>query len=111
MVPFSRLSARPEKRSRALLPANLLFRFVGQKGVAVDLKQPRLALAAGTAEGVYRRADLDINETALLKHMPPACARQATGNSIGPQVDVADSRFRYGLAVGNVGELQMTTRS
>jgi hypothetical protein len=40
---------------------------MGQKGVTKHFKQPRLALAAGPAEGVNRRADHDIDETALLK--------------------------------------------
>ena len=110
MVPHSRLSTRPEMRSRAQLPAELLFRFVGQKGVAVDLKQPRLALASSAAKGVNRRADPDIDETALLKHMPPACARQAAANSIGPQIDVADRRFRHRLAIRDVDELQAPAR-
>jgi len=61
-------------------------------------------------ESVYRRADTDINETALLEHLPPACARQAAGNSIGPQVDVADRRFRYRLAIRDVGKLQAPPR-
>jgi hypothetical protein len=94
LVPHSRLSTRPEMRSRAQLPAESLFRFVGQKGVAVDLKQPRLALAAGTVKGVHWRAD----------------ARQAAGNSIGPQIDVADRRFRHRLAIRDVGELQAPAR-
>jgi hypothetical protein len=81
-----------------------------QKGVAEHFEQPRLALAASAAEGVNPRADPDIDETALLKHMPPACARQATGNSIGPQVDIAKRPCRNLLAVRDVGKLQTSTR-
>jgi hypothetical protein len=61
-----------------------LSRFVCQKSVAKYIEQPRLAFAAGTAEGVNRRTDPDINKTALLEHTPPACARQATSNSVSP---------------------------
>jgi hypothetical protein len=82
---------------------------VCQKSVAVDLEQPRLALTAGAAKGINRRPDLDIYETTLLKHMPPACARQATGNSVGPQVDVAESSCWNLLAVRDVGKLQTPT--
>jgi hypothetical protein len=81
-----------------------------QKGVAKHFEQPRLALAARAAEGVNRRADPDIDETALLKHMPPACAWQATGNSVGPQVDIAERPWRNLLAVRDVGKLQTSTR-
>jgi hypothetical protein len=38
--------------------------------------------------------------------MPPTCARQATGNSVGPQIDVAERSRRDLLAVREVGELQ-----
>jgi hypothetical protein len=58
------------------------------------------------AKGVNRRADQEIYETTLLKHMPPACARQATGNSVGPQVDVAERPCQDLLAVRDSGELQ-----
>src|ERR1700730_7787105 len=79
---------------------------MGYERIAIDFKQTRLALPARAAEGVNRRTDLDLNETALLKHLPPACARQATGNSIGPKVDVADRCFRHGLTGRDIGELQ-----
>src|SRR6266566_5579235 len=81
------------------------------EGVAEDLEQPRPALTASTTKGVNRRANVDLNEPAFFQHTPPACARQATGNSVGPQVDVADSGFRHRLACGNVGELQPSTRA
>jgi hypothetical protein len=74
--------------------------------IAEDLEQPRLALPTGTAEGVNRRADVDLNEPAVFQHASPACARQATGDSIGPQVNVTDRRFRHSLAGCDVGELQ-----
>ena len=81
-----------------------------QKRVAKHFEQSRLALPAGATKGVDGRSDLDIDKTALLKHMPPACARQATGNSIGPKVDVAQRARGDLLAVRNVGELQAPAR-
>ena len=83
---------------------------MGQKRVAIDLKQTRLALSTRATEGVNRRAYFDIDETTFFQHPPPACARQATGNSIGPKIDVADRRFRHGLTGRDVGELQAPAR-
>jgi hypothetical protein len=82
-----------------------LLRFMGQKRVAEYLEQPRLALPTGTTERVNRWAYINVDVTAFFKHSPPACARQATGNSIGPKVDVADRRFRHHLAGRDVGKL------
>ena len=86
-------------------------RFSREKRVAEDLEQPRLALPASAPEGVDRGADFDLNETAFFQYLLPACARQATGNSIGPQVDVADSRLWHGPAGGDVSELQSSPRA
>jgi hypothetical protein len=100
--------ARDRERVRA--PVIRLFRFVCQEGVAEDLEQPSLALPAGATERVNRRTDLNIDETAFLKHLPPACARQATGNSVGPKVDVAERSCWNLLAVRDVGKLQTPAR-
>jgi len=80
------------------------------EGVTKNLEQTRLALPASAAEGINRRANIDIDEPAFLQHPPPACARQATGNSIGPKVDVARRGFRHDLTGCDVGELQPPTR-
>jgi len=77
------------------------------KGVTKHFKQPSLVLAAGSAEDINRRADHDIGETAFPEHMPPACARQATGYSIGPQIDIAACSCRNLFTVRNVRKLQM----
>jgi hypothetical protein len=42
----------------------------------------------------------------LFKDMPPACARQATGNSVGPQIDIAQRACGNLLAIRNVRKLQ-----
>src|SRR4029077_7183523 len=82
----------------------------GLGGVAIDLEQPRLALPTGTTERGNRWAYIDVDETTFFQHPPPACARQATANSIGPKVDVADRLFRHGLTGRDVGELQASAR-
>lgn len=38
--------------------------------------------------------------------MPPACARRATGNSVGPQINISQRPCRNLLAVRNVRDLQ-----
>src|SRR5262245_41136265 len=86
-----------------------LFRLVGNECVAEDLEQSRLALPASATEGVNGRTYIDVYETTFFQHPPPACARQATGDSVGPEVDVADRRFRYRLSGGDVSKLQLST--
>ena len=88
-----------------------LFRLSRQECIAIDLEQTRLALPASAAEGINGRADLYFDEAAFFQHPPPACARQATGNSVSPQVNIADSRFRHCLAGCDVGELQSSART
>jgi hypothetical protein len=78
---------------------------VSQKCVAEHLEQPCLALATGTTKGVDRRADPDTDKAALLEDLPPACARQATGNSVRPQIDIVERARRDFLAVRDVGKL------
>jgi hypothetical protein len=58
-----------------------------------------------SGERVDCRADLDVDEPGLFEHLLPTCARQATGDSTGPQVDVALRCFGNGSSCGDVGEL------
>jgi hypothetical protein len=53
----------------------------------------------------------DFHKPDLFQHLLPACARQASGNSGSPEVNVADRRFGNGLAVRDVGELEPTARA
>jgi len=87
-----------------------LFRLSGENGVAIDLEQPGFAFAAGATERVDRGSYHNTFEPTFLKHLPPACARQATSNSSRPEIDVADRRFGNRLAVRYVGELQPAAR-
>jgi len=75
------------------------------KGVAKDFEQPCFALAAGSAKRINRRADVDIDKTTL-----PTCTRQATGNSVSPQVDITQRASRNLRAVCNVCKLQAPAR-
>ena len=86
-----------------------LFRFQSEERIAKDLEQSGLALPASAPESVNWRTYIDLDEPAFFQQTPPACTRQATGNSVGPQIDVADGRFRYNLAGGDIGELQPST--
>src|SRR5258708_20927219 len=61
----------------------------GEEGVAKDLVSPGLLLTLGTAEGVDGLTDADVEETDLVEHRLPACARQAPRDSAGPPADVA----------------------
>ena len=90
-------------------PWHPLFRFIRQKGVTKDFEQPRLDFAAGIAKGINRRAGPHIHETALLKHVLPACTRQAPGNSVSPQVDTAQRPRPDFLAVRDIRKLQAPT--
>ena len=109
---YTSIPEQPERatffRSRAQYPH--LSRFVCPKGVAKDFKQPCFALAAGSAKCINRRADADIDKPTLSEHMLPARTRQATSNSVSPQVDIAQRPRRDLLAVCNVCKLQAPAR-
>jgi len=74
--------------------------------VAEHLEESCVRLAARTTKGVDRRANLYIHETAVFEQLPPTCTRQATGNSIGPEIDVGLRGVRHRFAGGDVRELQ-----
>lgn len=82
-----------------------------EEGVAVDLEAAGVGLAASTSERVGRRADRDVDEAGLAEELMPALTGQPTGNSAGPQVDVAQRLGGDGTPVGDVGELQHTSRA
>jgi hypothetical protein len=79
--------------------------------VAVHTERSGVALAVGTFESVDRATDGDLDKTGCLDQCRPACTRQATGNSTGPEVDLAPGFFRYGFGVGDVGKLEDTARA
>ena len=86
-----------------------LSRLYGHKGIAFDAELAGVCFATGTAECVDAGADLHIEKTAGFNKRLPTCARQASGNSGSPQIDVASGGVRYFIAVGNIGKLQGAT--
>jgi hypothetical protein len=79
--------------------------------MSIDLETTGILFAARTRKGVNRRADPDFDEADVFQHFLPGCARQTTGNSSRPKVDVLDGRLRDRLAVGDVGKLQVSARA
>jgi hypothetical protein len=79
--------------------------------VSKHFKPSRVGLAICTTESVNRGSNMDIDEATFFDQTLPACTRQATGNSGGPKVNVGNRGFRYRLSVGDIGKLQMATRS
>jgi hypothetical protein len=61
----------------------------GPDGVALGAVLAGAGLAAGAGEGVDRWAVLHLDQAKAFDDRLPSCARQGTGNSPGPQVDVA----------------------
>lgn len=102
MPDLTRRAGTSDYLSRAGIP--------GPEGITEDFERAGVFLPAGAAEGIDRVTDLDLDETGLFQQLPPACARQATGNSGGPEIDVADGGFGHRLAVGDVRELQIAAR-
>jgi hypothetical protein len=79
--------------------------------MSIDLKTTGILFAARALESVNRWPDPDFDEPDIFQHFLPGCARQTTGNSSRPKVDILDGRFRYRLAVGDIGKLKMPARA
>ena len=100
------LSRQPDPTLVPDLAVAPLRRFPRQEGVTVHVELASLFLTGSATEGVHRRTYLHLFEARLLEHRDPTCARQATGNSTRPQVDLAHCLLGDGPPVGNVGELK-----
>src|SRR5262249_17114469 len=83
----------------------------GEEGVAEHLVGAGLLLALRTAERIDGLTDGDVDEPDLGEDRRPACARQASGDSAGQQIDVARGLGRHRSAVGDVGELEIPAGS
>ncbi len=79
---------------------------LGEEGVAVHLERAGVRFAGGVGERVDRRPDGDVFEPGVFEHPLPARTGQPSGDSTGPQIDIAYRLDRDGTAVGDVGELQ-----
>ena len=80
-------------------------RFSRQKRVAIDFKCPRVWLATGTTKRIDGGTSCNGFEARHFEHPLPACARQASGDSSRPEIDVAYRGLRYWFPVGNIREL------
>ena len=76
-----------------------------QECVSVDFEEPGLLFTSRFAESVIGLTDLNVDEAAIRQQRPPAFARKAAGDSIGPKIDIAYRALRHRLTVGNVAEL------
>ena len=76
------------------------------EGVAEDLERAGLVFTDGVPEGIDGGPNLDVDESGLFEHLPPALTGQPTGDSAGPKVDVAQRLGRDRPTVRDVGELQ-----
>ncbi len=83
-------------------------RLAGHERISEDFELSCFLLTACTPEGVNRRPDPDVEEPDVFKHFLPGCARQTTGNSSGPKIDVVNRRLGHRFAVGNIRELKTT---
>ena len=71
---------------------------------------PSLAFTAGPAECVNDRSELHFREACALDHCHPPCARQGTGYSPCPQIDVLERRLWNGFLDADVSDLGATSR-
>src|SRR5829696_7606686 len=76
----------------------------GPDGVALGAVLAGAGLAAGAGEGVDRWAVLHLDQADAFDDRLPPCARQGTGNSPGPQVDVAQGALGHGTLDADVGD-------
>lgn len=84
--------------------------FEGKERVAHDFEVPGVRFAAGSAECVNGLTNRHVDESAVLEESFPTCTRQAAGDSTGPQIDVPFRFVWNRLTVGDVGELDRSTR-
>lgn len=89
-----------------LVPFPGLHRLEGKKRIAVDVEHPGFLFPLRPPESVDGRSDRNIHKPGFPEHPFPACARQAPGDSVRPQVNVSNRRLRNRFAVCDIGELE-----
>lgn len=82
---------------------------MSEECVAVDIKRAGIFLTDRATERVNRRSNLNVNKTAVFKHLLPARTGQPSGNSTGPQINVLHRLEWNGKTVSDVSELQCAT--
>jgi hypothetical protein len=89
----------------------MLAGLTSEERVSVNIEEPGLLFTFSFAEGVMRLTDLNVYESCIYQHRPPAFARKAAGDSSSPKVDIAYRTLRHRRAIGDVAELQSPTRT
>jgi len=84
-------------------PLTTLPWLAGSNRITVCPKLSCFIFSAGAGEGVDTRTELYVNEPSASDHRIPSCARQGTGNSTGPEIDVAERALRNRLLDTHVG--------
>ena len=77
-----------------------------EERITVDVEQPSFLFTTRATERIDWRTDPNVDKSDLFQHFLPGCARQTTGNSGCPKIDVSDRCFRHRLSIRNVCELQ-----
>ena len=80
-------------------------RLVGAERVPPRSEDPGVLLATRSRIGVDARAELEVDKPHTTDDRLPPCARQGTGDSAGPEVDIPLRLFRDWLVDAYVGDL------
>jgi len=84
---------------------SVLFGFARQERVSIHIEEPGLLFTSRFPERVMGLTDLNVHESRIDQHRPPAFARKASCDSSSPKIDVAYCALRHRLAIGDVAEL------
>src|SRR5256886_14582447 len=70
-------------------------RFAGSNRITQRPELSSTLLSPSASEGVDRISEFDLDQPSAADHRLPPCARQGTGDSTGPEVDVAKGFLWY----------------
>ena len=76
-----------------------------EESVSVNVEEPGLLFTSRLAEGVIGLTDLNVYESGIYQHHPPAFARKAAGDSSSPEIDITYRTFRHRLTIGDIAKL------
>ena len=95
--------------SKKKIAKSILAGFTCQERISVNIEEPGLLLTSRFPERIMRLTDLNVYESCIYQHRPPAFARKAAGDSGGPKIDIAYRTLRHRLTIGDIAELQSST--
>ncbi len=72
----------------------------------MNIEDPGFLFTSSFTEGVIRLTHLNVYESRVHQHRPPALARKAAGDSSGPEIDIAYRTLGHRLAVSDIAKLQ-----